>query len=275
MIFNKILAVTCLLAACSFSASAQFGYARYANSEKAAAKLEYIKRTRQQSTLGMSFRFASADFKLHYKENANGAPSLYKSLDTSFERRVTTNLDYSTGLFYDWFIPIASIDDKSIMAITLNGCIDFFKFQITEANTNNSSFGQMAVSDVSGDQVGLMVGLEYKSGGDAVLNKRYKGMFSLGAGVMPSIFEVNYGALGNEGYFSKFKMTPYIRSEIGFLFGIAFKLKADILFGQGTYFNASNVVNNNKLDVSLKSTAPTLRLSVGIMPFSWDWDRDY
>src|SRR5690349_20927039 len=116
---NKIAPVILLLLVISSSAYAQFEYNRFANSDAAARKLEYLRKSRQRSTVGMSFRFASANFKAHYTDNANNTPSLYRAVDTTVEKSVSTELNYSAGVFYDWYSPVARLDEKSILALSV------------------------------------------------------------------------------------------------------------------------------------------------------------
>ncbi len=272
MRLGRVIPVLCLLLAGSFSSDAQFGGQRYTFSY-ADAKAGGFYKMFQRYTVGVSLRSASADFSVHYKENISGAPSLYKSLDTSMEKTVSTIPDKSAGLFLEGFSPIAQLDEQSILAISYGGYVDFFQFKIGDANVIP---GDGAVTkDVTGNIGAVLIGLDYRIGGDAFLDKSRRGMFNIGAGISPSFMSVTYEPLHDQDPGTKFKMIPYIKAEAGFFLGIAFKVRGEMMFGKPVYLNTTSEANDTRLDVRMKGGMYGFRLSLALMPYSWDWGSEY
>lgn len=129
--------------------------------------------------------------------------------------------------------------------------------------------------------MGLPISFEYKSGGEARLNKTQKSLFSIGAGVNPSFYTGSiYGSTG--GGESAAGFVPFAKIELGYLAGVAFKLAATVNFAtlnfekydRTIYFtDASDYQTMTELHGEAQ-VKPTVVLSLAVMPFSWDWSDD-
>lgn len=272
MKFTSLVVVILLAVASSISSYAQGVFFQHYPSY-ADAKARGFQKMWQRNTVGYSLRFASAKFSMRYKDGTSGAPSLYRHIDTSTEKTVHTELSGSWGCYSEQFAPIAMLDDQGILAFSYGGYVDFFKFKIGEVGLIQG--GKPATDDAQGMAGGFLLGLDYRVGGDAFLDKSRRGMFNIGAGISPSFLLTRY----NPAYFTdermRLKMIPYIKAEVGFFLGIAFKLRGDMLFGKAVYVDSIDEGEDDRTEISMKGDMYGFRLSLAIMPYSWDWGSDY
>ncbi len=140
---------------------------------------------------------------------------------------------------------------------------------------------QIYQKDLAAAFIGVPIGVEYKTGGDAVQSKAYGTMFTVGVGVMPTY--VQSDGLKTEGPANddqQMKMLSYAKVEAGFLAGIAIKIRAMAYLG--------NVVTVQSYETVKRETAPNdilgyrtassrgplgFNLSLILMPGSAGWKR--
>lgn len=271
MRLSTIVPAFLLLLAGSFSSYAQFTGTHFTHYRSYSSLSDIGKKMSQRSTWGYYLRFSTITFTAHYKDNISGEPSLYKQIDTTIEKKVKSDLAGSWGAYAEEFAPIAHLDDESILAFHYGGFCDFFKFKIGDMTMVP---GEAPVNgELAGITGGLNIGLDYRIGGDALLDKERRTMFNIGAGLSPSftIAEYKPEMIGGGG----FALQPYLKAEAGFFLGIAFKVRADLLLGKAKYLEASSEGINDRLDVTATSPIRGIRLGLAIMPYSWDWDGDY
>lgn len=118
--------------------------------------------------------------------------------------------------------------------------------------------------------IGMMTGavplsLDFKAGGEMSLEKEDKLLFTAGMGVAPW-FGMNDTRM-------RFGVKPFLKLELGFHAGLAFKLRGMFFMGEGNFIKDDGEIGSNI--IKRKSTGnfgTTIGLSV--MPFSWDWDKN-
>lgn len=131
-------------------------------------------------------------------------------------------------------------------------------------------------------QLGVPVSLDLKFGFDANKYKNIRWGGSLGVGVMPQVtFSAGIPNFESESVAAGF--TPFIKGDIGFFAGIAFKLRAQVglgfmpiadsehsLFGgiSGGLGGDESVQHDYKVNAPMQTT-----ISLIIMPFSWGWEE--
>jgi hypothetical protein len=131
--------------------------------------------------------------------------------------------------------------------------------------------GEITNEQMASMHVGLIASLDYKVGGDAVSNKAKKFCFAAGAGLYPHVMQTLFADLP----YTKFSTTPFLKMEIGYVLGIAFKLRATYMFSGMNYFNAkADVLLPGESYRIYTKSRPELTLSLLLMPFSWDWEND-
>jgi hypothetical protein len=124
--------------------------------------------------------------------------------------------------------------------------------------------------------IGLPIGVDIAYGGEVTNNKIDKVTLRGGIGAMPYI---NYGVMadGTNGY-AKFGVKPYVKAELGFFFGVEWKVRGMIVAGSRTIYNYEigdyNLNNsNNYASYSLK-VSPSYVIGFSVFPFSFGWEND-
>lgn len=168
--------------------------------------------------------------------------------------------------------PIATVSERSIVSIGFGAVANIFSWDL--GNVQVDSFFA-ASSPASGFQIGIPVGLDYKYGGEATLDKADKVSFTFGAGVCPTFYatHIDIGDINQ----SRFNIQPYLKAELGFFAGIQWKVKAMYLMRSTKVIDISSgdVNLNNSMEYSKTqlTTGSVFNIGVAIMPFSWDWDK--
>ncbi len=189
--------------------------------------------------------------------------------DTSFSVKVKSK---TWGVAVGLFFPVSNLSDKSILSIYagINGNV--FNWTADSVHFGGGDFvkSYSYKDDGLSIQAGVPVGMDYKVGGEAVLDKSKRLSFTLGAGVMPSLVLTGLSYWGE----AKFKIPPYIKAEIGVLAGVNLKLRMMYQMGDVLGFRESHhdLDGLNQSDATFK-TSGVLNFSLLVMPFSWDWER--
>ncbi len=96
--------------------------------------------------------------------------------------------------------------------------------------------------------IGVPIGIDFKSGGEAMLDKTKRFCFTLGAGLEGLWVS---GNMNRQTTYSKAGFAPFMKAEFGFLTGFAgFKLRASYMGGSYTYFQAEDVANGSQVKLS-------------------------
>jgi hypothetical protein len=265
--------VPALLLLCSFSSYAQMGGPHFVHHYRDYGSLSDAgKRLWQRTTSGFYLRFSSLKFSAHYKDGTSGVPSLKRHVDTTVEQTIQSDPDGTFGFFSETFVPIVRMEDESMIAFDFGGFCEFFKFKV--ANIALAPGETPRSNDLVGFSGGLNLGLDYRIGADALLDKQTRTMFNIGAGISPGFFAAEYGAMPGEGA-GGFSLQPYVKAEVGFFLGLAFKLRGDLLLGKARYIDAISEGEDDLLEVKATGAIRGARLGLGIMFYSWDWDGDY
>lgn len=213
--------------------------------------------------VGYSYCSASAEFK--YSANSfNENTGLVT--DTSFTERLTSKSGF--GALGGYYFPVYKVGPKSKLAITLTYMYNAYLWDGgTFAYSANSQTGSTSVG--SGTiEMALPVGVDYKFGSDAMMDKNEKLCYSFGAGVYPSMDLTVYRDVGAFHFFTR----PFVKAEAGIFAGICMKLRATYVFGNIDYFSYGH---DNPGDVEHTSftSKGTAVLSLVLMPFSWKFQR--
>ncbi len=189
--------------------------------------------------------------------------------DTSFSFNIKSKRSYAVNV--GTYFPIAIVSDVSMLVLNVE----------LMASTTSLGYDSVKFTDTAKfmrsfetSRAGLPISLEYRLGGDVVLNKNYKGLFTLGVGLMPCI-----NSSDDYDKVPPYKILPFVKAELGFFALVAIKLRATAYLGNTDYLAGStmyNVVPGGKGDELRASARGSngFTLSAVIMPFSVSWNTD-
>lgn len=227
----------------------------------------------QRFQVGYSFLKAEADYRVQYPiENTDPVRLDRYFRDTVIAHSVENKGGY--GITTGTYIPIAEIGKRSVLALTIDFVYNSYKWDYTAITGNIRTLpGQQKVVTGNTTQIGAPIGLDYKFGGDAKLDKSRRICASGGFGGSALSTTTEYSGEGN----SSIKVYPYIKGEVGVYAGMCIKFRAMYTFGSFRYVNdrgpaadAQTGYFNSTVSLYGKSS---LALSVIIMPFSPSWQR--
>jgi hypothetical protein len=229
----------------------------------------------QRFQLGYSFPMTTAKYTESYTifQDLNAG-----STDTSVSKNVKTKGGF--GFTLGSYFPVAQMGEKS----SLNIGVDFlYNLLVWDAQmidvsgydyeTGSYNYTTNYVISAATVHWGLPVGIDFKTGGEATLDRSSRLSMTLGTGLYPSlnltVFETNAGA--------KFKMQPYLKAEAGIFAGINWKVRALYSFGKLEYIGYSDTEGGSSYayqsSASLMSKS-SLTLSVLVMPGSFKWGKN-
>ena len=207
----------------------------------------------------------------YYDEQDFNTKMYGNEIDTSFTigARLTKSLSGYLGVS----VPLAMPNNKSMF------CLDI------EANilTGALSYDTVRVPLVYKDlllaetipfmMASLPVSFNYKFGGDASLSKDHRTLLSAGAGIATSYITIDDGT-GSEALI---KAVPFVKAEVGFVMGMAVKLRGTAYLGNYNMIDYSSPELTTATGIIQRQYSGQLgyNLSVILMPLSIGWDKPY
>lgn len=216
------------------------------------------------SEIGISYCMANAEYKKTTRYFNENTGLYYDSLHTE---RIQSKGGFGGVLGHHF--PIIKMGDYSAMSVSISFMYDAL---LWESNAFSYSYNSSTNEDYSTSgtvRMSLPVGVDYKFGCDAVADKSRRFTASLGAGVFPSLS----GTVFRDEANGNFKVSPYLKGEIGIFAGICMKLRGMLTFGNVKYidYNYDNWSYNTSSSLTGKST---FTLSLIFMPASFKWKKD-
>lgn len=194
-----------------------------------------------------------------------------KEVDTAFT--TTARLTKSLSGYLGVSIPLSMPTEKSMFCLdieanVLMGELTYDTVRIPliykELEMAESLPFMMASAPIS---------FNYKYGGDASLSKDHRTLLSAGAGIATSYITIDDGTSSDP----VIKAVPFVKAEVGFLFGVAIKLRGTAFLGNYELINykSPEISKSTTTGVISRSYGGKLgyNLSVIIMPFSFAWDK--
>lgn len=266
----KIAAIACLGLSLSMKAQAQQINTHYYKKVKKEnkEKSDWFKRIE----IGGHYSLANAEF-----QNSNNY--------LIFDGTKTTQLSYNFGKEFKaigfggqlgTYIPVTSVIRKSIFAITVHAQATFVTYDLGRIEVMPGTLS----SPVSMQQtrLALPIGLEYKWGGQATLNKEDWASVGIGGGVAPTYEMFDKITVEGEDK-EKFSIRPYIRVEAGFRTAIFWKLHATWMFSsiynykkQAETIPELSLENNSYVEGYMR-TRPILNVGITFNIGSFGWDK--
>ncbi len=276
-----LLAITCHVNAQGFG----FGmHTRHFHDDYGHAVRGGFQKFYQRAWIGYLKPFSGFNLDEHFSQNA---PDIYvggvyqanpkPNVDTTVSRK--GKLVNSWGVAGGGFCPVGMLNDNSCLAISFSVMMLFQTWNLGPVTYSNQ---ETSLTDPGGQAIavhGLIpVGIDYKYGGEAALNKEKRFSFTFGVGVAPDFYASGYGSTGTVSY----KTLPYAKMEMSFFAGVAFKLEAMAFLGKYDYFKdysddrfvTNGATTYDHTDATAYGNSPFV-LSLGIMPYSFHWgDED-
>jgi hypothetical protein len=235
-----------------------------ASSAVTAQRLYYVPRGPKSIEVGLSYASASADFK-YVAQSYNEFTG--RLIDTSFTQHAVSKFGYGGSVGYYW--PIIRLGGRS--RLTLNATFMYNAYiWDNDALNYSATYSNIVVANqpdlVTGATIeeALPIGIDYKYGCDAIMNKGEKLCASFGAGIFPSMDATIYHGTND----LKFHARPYLKAEAGLFAGICMKLRLTYIMGNVAYFDYGKDDPGNVEHGTFKSTG-TAVLSLILMPMSW------
>jgi len=276
-ILKSLLLIVLSLTFCTKS-HAQFGhgswrrnpYSEYMNAKEHGWGA--LMRAYQRMYIGFSYPVIPVDLRSDFvgvKGFSNEHPGHYYPLpDTSIERKLVTAKSwvFSFGTYFG--LAKAGKDGELALNLEVTGGYLFAK--------NDGNLGL--------EYVAMPLSLEYKSGGEARLNKTKKLLFTIGAGANFYSYQ-GYMSVSDqlEEDNEVLGIVPFAKIELGYFLGVAFKFGANVNLMPIHFPTLRNEItpgpgyNSNTLSSSVlvnTTIKPGVTISLVVLPFSWDWSDD-
>lgn len=222
----------------------------------------------QRYHLGYSYAASSARLKYSYSY-----PDMYGKLyDTSVNIKIPSKGGF--GVTMGTYIKLADINKNSNLNLGLDGVFNICVWNMEQFYDGVDEYAGPYYTDyviTAGTlHYGMTATLDLKTGCDAMLDKSKNYCFTFGAGAYPSFAMTTFYGLPG---FSKLRVQPVIKTEMGFRFGVC--MKARVLYMPGTfrYMGYEDITPTYEESFSLESKG-MLTISLLIMPFSWAWNKE-
>lgn len=213
--------------------------------------------------IGYSFCMTAATYTYHATTFDESTISL---VDTTYREKIRTKGGF--GATVGTYFPIAPIGDKGALAISLSFMYNALLWEGSSFSYESNSETGTTSSGSGTVEMALPVGVDYKFGCDALLDKSKRFCYTVGAGAYPSLTATVYKDNAGAG----FHVLPYLKAEVGVFAGICMKVRATYAFGTLKYINYNEDYGNVQSQTSLKGKS-ALTLSLILMPFSWKWEK--
>jgi len=249
-------------------ATAQFrGGSRYASQYMHYDEYDPIKKKGlKRQYIAFSYPMNTIQLDYIYQEH----PKYGQKFDTSIHISKKSSVSY--GVSAGSFAKIVKIDAKQMIAFDWSFGGAYYTYNLVD------------YQQVDGEALSLTaltmlfeapLGLQYKSGGEASLNPKDKLLFSIGAGVAPTVaitgFAFSNDAGGDVGADIVFKLRSYVMAEMGMYFGFAMKVRAMYYVSPFTlYKREEGDIETGRVSATLTGNS-NIVVSLIILPFSMKW----
>lgn len=189
--------------------------------------------------------------------------------DTTFttDARITKSLSAYIGVS----VPVAMPNEKSMF------CIDIEANIMTGALTYDTVIVPLKYRDLKIAETipfmmaSLPISFNYKFGGDASLSRDHRTLLSAGAGVATTYMTID----DNTKAEALIKAVPFVKAEIGFVWGVGFKIRGTAYLGNYEMIDYRSPEISNAVGVLERQYSGQLgyNISVIIMPLAFTWDK--
>lgn len=192
-----------------------------------------------------------------------------KEIDTTF--RTSARLTKSLSGFLGVSVPIAMPTEKSMFCLDIEANVlmgeltyDTVTIPLTYKELYQSESMPFMMTSAP-------ISFNYKYGGDASLSRDHRTLLSAGAGIATSYITIDDGT----GAEALIKAVPFVKAELGFVFGVAFKVRGTAYMGNYNMIDYQSPALSSATGVISRQYAGQLgyNVSVIIMPLAFTWDK--
>ncbi|MCB0700790.1 MAG: hypothetical protein H6551_06135 [Chitinophagales bacterium] len=187
--------------------------------------------------------------------------------------QTTARLTKTMGGYLGVSLPLAMVTERSaitldIEANILMGELSHDSIKINKIYKDSLYYEAMPFMMMSGP-----ISVSYRYGGDASLSRDHRTMFSAGAGIAASYITIDTKSGGKQD--PLIKAVPFIKAEVGFFFGVAWKLRGTAYLGQYEMVNTkTEAISTDAGFISKRFSGPLgYNVSLMVFPLSFNWDK--
>lgn len=192
-----------------------------------------------------------------------------KEVDTSFT--TTARLSSSLSGFLGVSVPVAMTSEKSMLCLDIEGSVLMGELTHDSVTVPLTYTDLLVQESIPFMLASAPISFNFKYGGDASLSKDHQTLLSAGAGIATSYITVDDGS----GADPLIKAVPFVKAEVGFVLGVAIKLRGTAYMGNYNLINYQSPELSRATGIISRSYATQLgyNLSIVIMPLSMTWDK--
>jgi hypothetical protein len=212
----------------------------------------------QRIYIGAGTHLIPVKAELKYK----GPDSTGRLIDTTFSRK--TRATRSIALHAGTYLPITLLSDQGAIALNIELLGIFSEIAYDSILIHSKAEYDRREQNW---MIGVPISIDLKTGGEVSLSKAQKHIFGLGAGLMIGVTT----ASSEKKAESPLTAVPFIKAELGWFAGLAFKVRGTAYLASGSYDKTySNLFASDELQMKLKQ-GYGYTLSLIVMPFSYGW----
>lgn len=192
-----------------------------------------------------------------------------KEVDTSFN--TSARLVNSLSGYLGVSVPVAMPTDKSMFCLDIEANVLMGELQHDTVTIPLTYKDLHIEKNMPFMMASAPISFNYKYGGDASLSKDNKTLLSAGAGIATSYITIDDGT----GAEALINAVPFIKAEVGFVLGVAVKLRGTAYLGNYNLIDYESPNLSTATGVIARQYSGPLgyNVSVIIMPLSFTWDK--
>lgn len=192
-----------------------------------------------------------------------------KEIDTTFS--TSAKLTKSLSGYLGVSVPVAMPSQRSMFCLDIEANVLMGELSYDTVNIPLTYKVQPIAENMPFMMASLPISFNYKYGGDASLSKDNRTLLSAGAGIATSYITIDDGSASE----ALIKAVPFIKAEVGFVFGVAFKIRGTAYMGNYDLIDYKSPELSKATGVISRQYSGQLgyNVSVIIMPLSFMWDK--
>lgn len=192
-----------------------------------------------------------------------------KEIDTTF--RTSARLTKSLSGFLGVSVPLAMPTEKSMFCLDIEANVLMGELTYDTVTIPLTYKELYQTENMPFMMASLPISFNYKYGGDASLSRDHRTLLSAGAGIATSYITIDDGS----GAEALIKAVPFVKAEIGFVFGVGFKVRGTAYMGNYNMIDYQSPSLSSATGVISRQYSGQLgyNVSVIIMPLAFMWDK--
>lgn len=209
-------------------------------------------------SLGIGRHIVTGTTTLNYK----GPDTNWNQIDTTIKKRIKSKHSYA--IHAGTFLPLALFGNQSMIVFNMEVYGSYTSLNYDTVYFHPKLKYRNPRSLIT---MGVPLSIDFKNGGEVSLSKKQSSLLTVGGGVMIGVYGEHVSKMNP---FYELHTIPFIKAELGFFAGLAFKFRGTAYLGRVEYFNDATTYRDNTIHM-LTNTNYGFNLSLLVMPFSFDW----